>query len=168
MNAQAQTQSAAKAVEAFYAKPAEGKPGHVVSIWVNTVTTKGAPEFDGKIDGNHVNLRIRNGANGTSIAVTRTLKKDEIKEDGYKEQTIGWANIVVNDRGYPVISIRLNADKEKVIWANVSQRAPQDLLVKAGLSLEAMAKKKAAHEASKAKKAAAVKAPEIEEEAIPF
>jgi hypothetical protein len=137
--------NAEKAVQAFYLS---GKTP--VSLWINRVTTKGAPDFDGTIGGQRVALRIRNGANGKFIAITRSLKPSEIGENGYKEAQIGSANLVVNDRGIPNLAIKLDADKDHTIWANVGLRVPQELLVAAGLNLDILAQKKAAYQARKA------------------
>jgi hypothetical protein len=146
--------AADKKIEAFYAKPQEGKEGHVVSLWINTVTTEGAPDFDGKIDDQRVAMRIRSGAKGSFLSITKSLKPEDVKADGYKEEQIGTANLIVNDRGIPVLAIRMLANPDATIWANVSLKAPQDLLMSAGLNLEILAEKKAQHAAAKAQKAA--------------
>lgn len=155
----ATSNNANKGVEAFYLK---GQTA--VSLWVNQVETKGAPDFDGKIGEQRVALRIRNGGKGKFIAITRPLKPAEVGADGYKERQIGSANLIVNDRGIPVLAIKLDDQKGKTIWANVSLKAPQDLMVQAGLDLTILAEKKAAHAL---RKAAGQVEQEHAEEAVP-
>ena len=152
-----------KKIEAFYAKPAADSNGPTVSIWINTVTTKGAPDFDGTINGQRVAMRIRNAEKGPFIAITKSLTAAEIGADGYKEQQIGTANIIVNDRAIPVLAIHMDDNKDKTIWANTSLKAPQDLLVKAGLNLEILGQKKTDYEAMKAEKAALAEAAKLAE-----
>lgn len=137
----------AKAVEAFYMRA--GERGTPVSLWINRVTTKGAPDFDGTIGEQRVALRIRSGANGSFLAVTRSLKQSEVKEDGFKEAQIGTANVIVNDRGIPVLAIKLDSNPGKTVWATASLKAPQDLLVQCGLDLEILKQKKAEYAAHK-------------------
>jgi hypothetical protein len=157
--------TAVKKIEAFYNKPAEGKTGTVVSLWINTVTTAGAPDFDGSIGGQRVAIRIRNAAKGSFLAITKSLKAEEVGADGYKEVQIGTANLIVNDRAIPVLAIKMNDNKDQTVWANVSLKAPQELLIAAGLNMTILAEKKAAYEAAKAAKAEA-QVHAAEEEAV--
>lgn len=149
MTASAQA-STTKRIEVFYAqRSADGKPVPVVvSLWSNESAKTGAPDFTGRIGEHRVVARIRNGINGIFLSINRTLAAEQLKEGGFKEETIGAANLVVNERGYAVLAIKLNADKTNTIWANTSLKASNDLLVKCGLNLEVQAKKKAAFEAS--------------------
>ena len=137
---------AAKKIQAFYSsKPLEGKPvPTVVSLWIVDSGASGAPEFDGTIGEQKVSLRIRNAAKGPFMSVQKTLKPEEIKADGYKEEQIGTANLVVTKSGFPSLAITLKASPDETIWANVSKSAPEELLVKAGLNLEIQATKRAA------------------------
>lgn len=141
---------APKKIEVFYMqRTLEGKPAPVVvSLWSNEGAKAGAPDFTGRIGEHRVVVRIRNGANGIFLSVNRSIPAEQVKENGFKEETIGTANLVINDRGYPVLAIKFNADKANTIWANTSLKASTDLLVKCGLNLETLAKKKAAFEAA--------------------
>lgn len=147
--------SAPKKVEAFYLKPAAGETATPSgSLWINTVTTKGAPDYDGTINGQRVALRARKAEKGTFLSITRSLAENEIKEDGYKEEQIGTANIVINDRGFPILGIKLNSNPGKTIWFSVSKNVPHDMLVESGMNETILAEKKAAYELAKAAKAA--------------
>jgi hypothetical protein len=137
-----------KGIEAFYLRA--GARGTPVSLWITQVNAAGAPDFNGKVGEQRVTLRIRNGANGSFLSVIRNLRPEEIDDDGYRDTQVGVANLVVSDRGMAVLAIKLTTNPDKTIWANVSPRTPLDLLVRCGLDLDTLARKKAAYTEGKA------------------
>lgn len=138
------TDATASKVEAFYKKE---KDRVIVSLWIVDPKIQGAPDFDGTIDGQVVNVRIRNGVNGAFMAVNKRVDTGEVTADGkqvFREEQLGTANLVVNSNGMPRMVIKLNTNKAEPIWASVSKKVPDDLLAKAGLNFQTMAERRAA------------------------
>jgi hypothetical protein len=136
--------SAPVKIEAFYKKE---KDRVIVSLWIVDPKAAGAPDFDGTIDGQVVNVRIRNGVNGAFMAINKRVDTGETNADGkpvFHEEQLGTANLVVNSNGMPRMVIKLNANKAEPVWASISKKVPDELLARAGLNFKTMAERRAA------------------------
>lgn len=143
--------AAAKTVrdEVFYTR---GSRDMEVSLRVNKVETKGAPDFDGQIGGKQVAAWIHiNSATGAPfLAIHRSQKGP----DG-KYQQLGTARVVINDRGMVRLAITLQGERG-TLWASVTKYAPDGLLERCGYRKDVQDRKRAAFlEREAAEKAAA-------------
>jgi hypothetical protein len=135
-----------KKIEAFFTRTADKAR---VSLWITeqkSQKTLGSPDFDGLVDGVRVVARIRNGVNGTFMAINQRFRNPTDDAEGsasYREDQIGTANLVVNGIGMPRLIIKLLGNKSEPIWASVSKKVPDELLIRAGLSFETMAARRA-------------------------
>lgn len=134
--------------------------GVKVALWAGRSAEAGVVEFNGTLGERKVTLRSVNGSRGRFLTVVemRVAAAGEGEPAVRKEVTIGAANIVVSDKGYPNLAVRLNG-QDQVIWASVSRTAPQQLLVDAGLDLDRLERKRAAAQQARAE---AGRAPEDE------
>lgn len=131
-----------KMVEAFYTRAPSAQP---VSLWILDLKTDGAPDFDGSIGGKRVAVWIRHSQRSGSFLSIHAQTKGA--DDRFPQ--LGTANVVVNDRGMVRLAIKMEETKE-VLWASVSKKAPEDILVRCGLKLDLLAQKRASYEARKA------------------
>lgn len=131
-------------VLAFYSQ--KEHTGPKLELWINTNEKEGAPEFDGTFGENRVSAYFRQGPKGNFLALFNSAKRD----DGSHEQ-IGTAQVVSNVAGIPKLAMNIN---KRTMWAEVSKKVPQDMLVECGLDLGKQAAKKKAYVAQKASQAA--------------
>ncbi len=148
-NTAAAAESTEKAVQAFYTE--KDAKGTAVSLWVTKKTKEGSPDFDGTIGDKRVAGYIHQGPRAGFISF---IDSKAGKDDNGHYIQVGTANVVINAAGIPKLAITLVGQKDHTVWAEVSLKAPQDMLVAAGLDLEAQAKKKAEVAEKKAEKAA--------------
>lgn len=99
-----------------------------------------APVFDGKIDGVHVSAFLRKGPKGPFLS----LVGDEKDTNGHNPQ-IATARVVSNEAGVPKVAIQMaNAEKgAKPLWASISKKIDDEMLVKLGLDADKQAEKRA-------------------------
>lgn len=124
-----------KRIEAFYTGKSETGPK--VSIFVNNNPKSGAPKFTGTVGEQKVGGYIRNGSKGPFLA----LVGDRDSEGKYPQLGIG--NIIVNKNAKVRLSLKMTGSDE-TIWVNVSDSAPQELMVECGLDLKILEEKKKA------------------------
>lgn len=124
-------------IEIFYT----GKDyrGTKVSLWITHKTKDGSPDIDGKVGDLRVAAYIRNGSRGPFLSFIDSTKPKDA--NGHYTQ-FGMGNIVIVAGGRAKLTIK-KPDGE-VVWAEVSRKAPQELLVAMGLDLERQAQKTAA------------------------
>lgn len=96
-----------------------------------------APLFDGNLDGKHVSAFLRQGKKGPFLSIVGDGKDAE----GKSEQ-VATANVVTRASGSPALAITM-ADKTTV-FASISKKVDDELLVKMGLNVEKQAEKRAA------------------------
>lgn len=130
--------AAAKTFVAFFTK--EGDSGPKVEIFKSTSEKAKAPLFDGKVGNDHVSLFLRNGTKGHFLGVVGN------KDAEGKSPNLGTANVVTTKRGTPRLAINMkDADgKKTVIFASISKKVDQEMLVKIGLNETKQATKRAA------------------------
>lgn len=129
--------------------PAEAK-GPKVELFRNISDNEKAPLFGGTIDGQKVSAFLRQGPKSPFLSIVDNEKGGEGKQ-------IATANVRTRENGAPMIVIDKGEEK---IFASVSKKVEDDLLVKMGLNLETQAEKRA-------KFAADAAAPEAEKKASP-
>lgn len=137
--------SAPRAIVAF-STPANSKD-RPVQIFINRNEKPGAPQFDGKIGEKRVGIYIRNGAKGSFLSIIG----DKLPDGKYEQ--LGTGNIMAVKGGVAKLVIKMVDSPQDSIWADIGENVPEELLVRAGLDLEKLAKKKA--EATEAGGAAA-------------
>ena len=131
--------SAPRAIVAF-STPADTR-SRPVQIFINRNEKQGAPDFDGKIGEKRVGVYIRNGSKGAFLS----LVGDKLPDGKYEQ--LGTANITPVKGGVAKLVIKLVDSPQDSIWAEIGENVPEELLVRAGLDLEKLAKKKAEAEA---------------------
>ena len=145
---------AAKKIEAFFTLPAAKTQ---VSLWVSEIATKGAPQFDGKIDGKTVAVWTRKAKKGNFLSINKRVKtgeKDAAGKPVYTTEQVGTANIVVTEKGIPKLAIKMADDKDVTIWASIRKTTPQALLDASGFDANMIESKRAAAAAAAAAKPA--------------
>lgn len=130
--------------------PATSK-GPKVELFKTMSDKARAPVFDGKIDGVHVSAFLRKGKNGPFLS----LVGDKKDEQGHNPQ-IATARVVTNEAGIPKVAIQMaGAEKgAKPLWASISKKIDDEMLVKLGLDAAKQAEKRAAKAAAPAPKPA--------------
>lgn len=153
--AAAATTPAAKKIEAFFTRPSAKVQ---VSLWVTDVTTKGAPQFDGKLNGKPVAVWTRKAAKGNFLSIMKRVKTDKKDEAGkviMGFEAVATGNIVVDAKGIPKLCINMVGEKDNTIWASIRKTTPQALLDASGFNADLVATKRAAAAASAAEAATA-------------
>lgn len=120
-------------VLAFYSQ--KEHTGPKIELWINTNEKLGAPEFDGTMGDRRVGAYFRQGPKGNFLAIFDSAKRP----DGMHDQ-MGTARVVSNIAGIPKLAISLQGGA--TIWAEVSKKAPEEILLQCGLDLDKQAHKK--------------------------
>lgn len=135
-------------VVAFYTRLMD--KGDAVKLYVNSVTTRGRPDFDGFVGNQPVVVWIRRHQGKKFLSIYGRQKDDK----GLLP-SLGTAHLVVNNRGIPKIAIRMHAHQgnlRPVIWATASPTVDQRILVDAGLDLQVLAFRQQAAAEARVKK----------------
>lgn len=111
--------------------------GPKIHIQINENPKDKAPIFIGTINDKKAAGYIRNGTNGPFIAFVGDRDKDG------KFPQLATGNIIVNRHAKIRLSWSLTGSKDR-FWANVSDKASNDLLVSCGLRLDILASKQEA------------------------
>jgi hypothetical protein len=142
-----------KTYVAFFTR--EEAKGPKVEIFKNLSDKARAPLFDGKIDDVHVSMFLRKGPKGQFLGLV-----GDKKEGDERSPDLGTANIVTTTSGSPRLAINMkNADgtKAEVIFASISKKVDNEMLVKIGLNEAKQIEKRATAAAKAAAAPAAAK-----------
>ena len=147
--AAAPAEAAAKTFVAFFTTPEDKGPK--VELFKNMSVKPRAPLFDGKIDGVKVSAFLRKGPKGNFLG----LAGDKDEATGLSAD-LGAANVGTRQNGIPVLVIDLKkADGTKqTVFASISKKVDNEMLVNLGMNVEKQAEKRATAAAKAAAKAA--------------
>lgn len=148
-------------VNAFFT-PKDSK-GMKISLWITHKTKDTSPDVDGAFGATRVAGWIHSGPTGKFVSF---IDSKAGKDDQGHFKQLGTGRVVVNEHGIPKLAIRLYG-VEGTVWAEVSRKAPQDLLVAMGLNLQVLEQKRAAAAERKRVAASAKAAHAAEADAVP-